>query len=85
MYSSIPFGLAQCTVELPYVFVQCLLFGIISYWMIAFEATAGIQPPTPPPSLLVRIDMLGCWQYTNHKKAGDGGGLSLRNCFVIVW
>jgi len=31
MYSSIPFGLAQCTVELPYVFVQCLLFGIISY------------------------------------------------------
>lgn len=41
MYSSIPFGLAQCTVELPYVFLQCLLFGVISYWMIAFEASAG--------------------------------------------
>ena len=42
MYSSVPFGLAQCTVELPYVFLQCLLFGIISYWMISFEASAGV-------------------------------------------
>ncbi len=41
MYSSVPFGLAQCTVELPYVFIQCLLFGVISYWMISFEASAG--------------------------------------------
>ena len=41
MYSSIPFGLAQCTIELPYVFIQCLLFGVISYWMISFEASAG--------------------------------------------
>lgn len=43
MYSSVPFGLAQCTVELPYVLAQCLLFGTISYWMIAFEADAGAR------------------------------------------
>ena len=44
MYSSIPFGLAQCTVELPYVLAQCLLFGTISYWMISFQPSAGGHP-----------------------------------------
>ena len=43
MYSSIPFGLAQCSVELPYVFMQCLFFGVISYWMIGFEPSAGMS------------------------------------------
>ena len=41
LYSSIPFGLAAFTVELPYVLAQCLLFSIISYFLIGFEATAG--------------------------------------------
>ena len=48
MYSSIPFGLAQCTVELPYVLAQCFLFGTISYWMISFQPSAGGHPlPLP--------------------------------------
>lgn len=42
MYSSWAFGVALCTAELPYILGQCLLFGTVSYWMISFEASAGL-------------------------------------------
>lgn len=39
MYSSLPFALSACTVEVPYILAQSILFCIISYWMIGFEAS----------------------------------------------
>ncbi|GAY38373.1 hypothetical protein CUMW_036200 [Citrus unshiu] len=39
MYSPIPFAAAQGLVEIPYVFVQTLLFGVITYFMVNFERT----------------------------------------------
>lgn len=41
MYSSLPFALSACTVEVPYILTQSILFCVISYWMIGFEATAA--------------------------------------------
>jgi ABC-type multidrug transport system permease subunit len=41
MYSSLPFALSACAVEVPYILTQSILFCIISYWMIGFEATAA--------------------------------------------
>ncbi|XP_055832839.1 ABC transporter G family member 31-like isoform X1 [Solanum dulcamara] len=40
MYSPLPYAVAQGLVEIPYIFMQTLLFGIISYLMINFERTA---------------------------------------------
>lgn len=41
MYHELPFALAQCAIEIPYNFVQTLLFGAISYYMMGFAGTAG--------------------------------------------
>lgn len=41
MYSPMPFALAQVLVELPYVAIQTLLYGTITYFMIHFELNAG--------------------------------------------
>lgn len=41
MYSPMPFALAQVLVELPYVALQTILYGTITYFMINFEANAG--------------------------------------------
>ncbi|XP_012839425.1 PREDICTED: ABC transporter G family member 31 [Erythranthe guttata] len=41
MYSPIPFAFAQGLVEIPYILVQTILYGIITYFMINFERTAG--------------------------------------------
>ncbi|KAK9836331.1 hypothetical protein WJX81_006307 [Elliptochloris bilobata] len=41
MYSSLPFALAQCMVEIPYNFVQAILFSAISYFMLQFDLTPG--------------------------------------------
>ncbi|DBB14463.1 TPA: transcription factor [Trebouxia sp. C0006] len=40
-YHSLPFSLAQCTVELPYIFVQAYVYTCIIYWCCGFEADAG--------------------------------------------
>ncbi|XP_068634199.1 pleiotropic drug resistance protein TUR2-like [Aristolochia californica] len=41
MYSALPYAFAQVAVEVPYVLVQTLAYGIIVYAMIAFEWTAA--------------------------------------------
>ncbi|CAK8543693.1 unnamed protein product [Lathyrus sativus] len=37
MYSAFPYAFAQVVIELPYVFVQALVYGLIVYAMIGFE------------------------------------------------
>ncbi|KAJ9152717.1 hypothetical protein P3X46_026252 [Hevea brasiliensis] len=40
MYSALPYANAQVLVELPYVFAQVVVYGLITYKMIGFEWTA---------------------------------------------
>jgi hypothetical protein len=40
MYSALPFGFAQVLVEIPYSFIQAVLYGTITYALICFEWTA---------------------------------------------
>ncbi|KAL5975200.1 hypothetical protein ACLOJK_031879 [Asimina triloba] len=37
MYSALPFAFAQVAIELPYVFVQTLIYGSVFYFMASFE------------------------------------------------
>ncbi|XP_010254255.1 PREDICTED: ABC transporter G family member 39-like isoform X3 [Nelumbo nucifera] len=39
MYSALPYAFAQVAVEMPYVFIQTLIYGLIVYSMIGFEWT----------------------------------------------
>ncbi|KAJ6934324.1 pleiotropic drug resistance protein 1-like [Populus alba x Populus x berolinensis] len=41
MYSSMPYALAQILIELPYIFTQSVVYGLIVYAMIGFEWTAA--------------------------------------------
>ncbi|XP_071737932.1 ABC transporter G family member 31-like [Rutidosis leptorrhynchoides] len=41
MYSAIPYAIAQGLVELPYIATQTIVYGIITYFMIHFERSAG--------------------------------------------
>lgn len=41
MYSAIPYAIAQGLVEIPYIAVQTISYGIITYFMINFERTIG--------------------------------------------
>ncbi|KAH1066537.1 hypothetical protein J1N35_031524 [Gossypium stocksii] len=41
MYSAMPYAVAQVLVEIPYIFVQASVYGIIVYSMIGFEWTAA--------------------------------------------
>ncbi len=41
MYSELPFGAAQCLIEVPYNLAQAMLFSCISYFMLGFDHTAG--------------------------------------------
>ncbi|ONK66657.1 uncharacterized protein A4U43_C06F10630 [Asparagus officinalis] len=41
MYSAFPYSFAQIAIELPYVFVQALMYGVIVYAMIGFEWTVA--------------------------------------------
>ncbi|XAR70929.1 Xenobiotic-transporting ATPase [Bertholletia excelsa] len=41
MYSALPYAFAQVVIELPYVFVQSIIYGLIVYAMIGFEWTAA--------------------------------------------
>lgn len=44
MYSTMPYAVAQGTVELPYVLVQCVLYSVITYFLIHLQLSAGAQP-----------------------------------------
>ncbi|CAN1280718.1 Pleiotropic drug resistance protein 1 [Linum perenne] len=37
MYSALPYAYAQVLIELPYVFIQTVIFGLVTYAMIGFE------------------------------------------------
>nr|TKR97408.1 hypothetical protein D5086_0000214010 [Populus alba] len=41
MYSALPYAFAQVLIELPYIFVQAAVYGIIVYAMIGFEWTVA--------------------------------------------
>ncbi|KAK8592638.1 hypothetical protein V6N13_063208 [Hibiscus sabdariffa] len=41
MYSAMPYAISQVLIELPYIFVQAAVYGIIVYSMIGFEWTAA--------------------------------------------
>ncbi|XP_016462750.1 pleiotropic drug resistance protein 1-like [Nicotiana tabacum] len=41
MYSAIPYAFGQIVIEIPYVFVQAAVYGLIVYAMIGFEWTAA--------------------------------------------
>ncbi|XP_021277314.1 pleiotropic drug resistance protein 1-like isoform X4 [Herrania umbratica] len=41
MYSALPYAFGQVVVELPYVLVQTVIYGVIVYAMIGFEWTAA--------------------------------------------
>ncbi|KAF7843300.1 pleiotropic drug resistance protein 1-like [Senna tora] len=40
MYSALPYAFAQVLIELPYIFVQAVTYGVIVYAMIGFEWSA---------------------------------------------
>ncbi|CAN1807333.1 ABC transporter G family member 40 [Linum perenne] len=37
MYSALPYAYAQVLIELPYVFIQTVMFGLVTYAMIGFD------------------------------------------------
>ncbi|XP_077211687.1 pleiotropic drug resistance protein TUR2-like [Tasmannia lanceolata] len=41
MYSALPYAFSQVAIEIPYILVQTLSYGVIVYAMIAFEWTAA--------------------------------------------
>ncbi|TYI81111.1 hypothetical protein E1A91_D05G132800v1 [Gossypium mustelinum] len=41
MYSAMPYAIGQVLIEIPYIFVQASVYGIIVYSMIGFEWTAA--------------------------------------------
>ncbi|KAL5756301.1 hypothetical protein ACOSP7_020727 [Xanthoceras sorbifolium] len=40
MYSALPYAIAQVMIEIPYIFAQAVVYGVIVYAMIGFEWTA---------------------------------------------
>ncbi|KAI6680126.1 hypothetical protein NL676_034007 [Syzygium grande] len=41
MYSALPYAFAHVIIEIPYIFVQTVIYGVIVYAMIGFDWTAG--------------------------------------------
>ncbi|XP_022148619.1 pleiotropic drug resistance protein 1-like [Momordica charantia] len=41
MYSALPYAFGQVAIELPYIFIQTIVYGVIVYGMIGFEWTAA--------------------------------------------
>ncbi|KAJ1392153.1 P-loop containing nucleoside triphosphate hydrolase [Sesbania bispinosa] len=41
MYSALPYAIGQVIIELPYIFVQAISYGVIVYAMIGFEWSLG--------------------------------------------
>ena len=56
MYSRMPFAMALCSVEVPYNFVQTILFSGIAYFMIYFIVDAGPLPTQKPSACLNLLD-----------------------------
>lgn len=40
MYSALPYTFGQVAIEIPYIFIQAVIYGVIVYAMIGFEWTA---------------------------------------------
>ncbi|KAG0454790.1 hypothetical protein HPP92_024082 [Vanilla planifolia] len=55
MYSALPYAFGQVAVEIPYIFVQAIIYGIIVYAMIGFEWTATKFFCRLDPKLLYRL------------------------------
>ena len=55
MYSALPYAVAQGTVEMPYIFVQCLFFSVITYFLYHLQVDAG----EPGASALTAARQLG--------------------------
>ena len=55
MYSALPYAVAQGTVEMPYIFVQCLFFSVITYFLYHLQVDAG----EPGASALTAARYLG--------------------------
>ncbi len=58
-YHSLPFSLAQCTVELPYIFVQACVYSCIVYWCAGLELNVGTASFLPPLSRQMSIRAVG--------------------------
>ncbi|KAK9141589.1 hypothetical protein Syun_010989 [Stephania yunnanensis] len=41
MYSALPYAFGQVMIEIPYIFIQALIYGVIVYAMIGFEWTVA--------------------------------------------
>ncbi|KAJ7531928.1 hypothetical protein O6H91_14G065000 [Diphasiastrum complanatum] len=41
MYSALPYALAQVVIEIPYIFVQAVIYGVLVYSMVGFEWTVA--------------------------------------------
>ncbi|KAF3447188.1 hypothetical protein FNV43_RR12368 [Rhamnella rubrinervis] len=41
MYSALPYALAQIIIELPYIFIQTVIYGVIVYAMMGFDWTVS--------------------------------------------
>ncbi|KAK4277139.1 hypothetical protein QN277_015181 [Acacia crassicarpa] len=41
MYSALPYAFAQVAIEIPYIFIQAAIFGVIVYAMIGFDWTVA--------------------------------------------
>ncbi|KAK1305951.1 Pleiotropic drug resistance protein 3 [Acorus calamus] len=41
MYSALPYAFGQVAIEIPYIFVQSVIYGVLVYAMIGFEWTAA--------------------------------------------
>ncbi|XP_024930413.3 pleiotropic drug resistance protein 1 isoform X2 [Ziziphus jujuba] len=41
MYSALPYAFAQITIELPYIFIQTIIYGVVVYAMMGFDWTVS--------------------------------------------
>ncbi|KAK1311943.1 Pleiotropic drug resistance protein 3 [Acorus calamus] len=41
MYSALPYAFGQVAIEVPYIFIQAVIYGVVVYAMIGFEWTAA--------------------------------------------
>ena len=49
MYSALPYAVAQGTVEVPYIFVQCVFFSVITYFLYHLQVDVGELTPSDRP------------------------------------
>lgn len=56
-YHSLPYAMAQSTVELPYMLVQACVYSCIVYWCCGFELNAGEPASTVFKAVLLQCDV----------------------------